>query len=63
MKIAPDASMGDGLFDVFVLGDFKRLELVSQIWKIYPGVHVGHRKILWRRGRTVEIEADRHTST
>lgn len=55
MKIAPGARMDDGLLDVFVLGNFSRLELVSQIWKIYPGVHVGHRKVLWKRGHTVEI--------
>lgn len=61
MKIAPGASMDDGLFDVFVLGDFTRLELASQIWKIYPGVHVGHRKVLWRRGARVEIAPSRAT--
>lgn len=61
MKIAPSASMDDGLFDIFVLGDFNRIELVSQIWKIYPGVHVGHRKVLWRRGRRIEIDVDRQT--
>ena len=37
------------------------LELASQIWKIYPGVHVGHRKVLWRRGTRVEIEPSRET--
>jgi diacylglycerol kinase (ATP) len=56
MKIAPRASMDDGLLDVFVLGDFTRLERVSQIWKIYPGVHVGLSKVLWKRAQTVEIE-------
>lgn len=56
MKIAPHAHMDDGYFDVFVLGDFTRLELLSQIWKIYPGVHIGHRKVLWQRGRTIEIQ-------
>lgn len=61
MKIAPGASMSDGLFDVFVLGNFTRLERVSQVWKIYPGVHVGHRKVLWRRGHTVEIVPQRTT--
>jgi diacylglycerol kinase family enzyme len=60
MKIAPEARMDDGLFDVFVLGDFTRLELLSQIWKIYPGAHVGHRKVLWKRGTAVEIEPEAH---
>jgi diacylglycerol kinase family enzyme len=55
MKIAPHASMVDALFDVLVLGDFSPGELLTQIWKIYPGVHVRHPKVAWLRGRSVEI--------
>lgn len=56
MKIAPYASMVDGLFDVLILGDFTRFELLSQIWKVYPGVHIRHRKVLWLTGHEVDIE-------
>lgn len=58
MKIAPMAKMDDGLLDVLVLGDFRRLELATQIWKIYPGVHVTHEKVLHVRGTTAEIETE-----
>jgi YegS/Rv2252/BmrU family lipid kinase len=55
MKIAPRAEMDDGLMDVLVLGNFSRAELLAQIWKIYPGVHLGHAKVAWLRGRHVEV--------
>jgi diacylglycerol kinase (ATP) len=56
MRIAPKASMDDGLFDVVVLGDFSRGQLLTHIWKIYPGVHLRHSKVAWTRGRRVEVE-------
>lgn len=56
MKIAPGARPDDGIFDVVVLGDFSRLELVSQIWRMYPGVHVRLGKVHWTTGRQVKIE-------
>lgn len=57
MKIAPPAQIDDGYLDVLVLGDFRRLELVRQIWKIYPGVHLTHNKVIHARARSVSIDA------
>ena len=56
MKIVPPATVDDGLLDVLVLGDFSPPELVAQIWKVYPGKHLEHPKVVWRRGARVEIE-------
>lgn len=56
MKIAPTAEMDDGRLDVLVLGNFRRLELASQIWKIYPGIHLSHRKVVHVQATSVEIE-------
>lgn len=56
MKVAPVASVTDGWLDVLILGDFSRAELVAQIWKIYPGTHVKHPKVLTVRARQVSIE-------
>ncbi len=58
MKIAPMARMDDGVLDVLILGDFRRLELATQIWKIYPGVHLAHEKVIHVRGASAEIETD-----
>jgi diacylglycerol kinase (ATP) len=55
MKIAPSASMDDGKLDVLVLGDFRRPELISQMWKLYPGSHVAHPKVLWTTGTTISV--------
>jgi YegS/Rv2252/BmrU family lipid kinase len=61
MLIAPDASLCDGAFDVFVLDDVpKRTLLLSLLPKVYRGKHVGHSAVHHFRGRTVEIiSADR----
>jgi diacylglycerol kinase (ATP) len=55
MRIAPQASMEDGKLDVLVLGDFRRAELISQIWKLYPGSHVAHPKVLWTTGTSITV--------
>ncbi|GAC1445533.1 MAG: diacylglycerol kinase family lipid kinase [Chloroflexota bacterium] len=55
MKIAPQASVCDGIFDILILGDFSKAELIGQVWKIYPGFHVAHRKVLSVRGSRVTI--------
>jgi YegS/Rv2252/BmrU family lipid kinase len=56
MKIAPRARIDDGELDVLVLGDFTRGELLTQIWKIYPGVHLSHSKVAWLRGSRVDVD-------
>jgi diacylglycerol kinase (ATP) len=55
MKVAPKAAVADGQLDVLILGDFSKAQLISQIWKIYPGFHVSHPKVLFVRGRRVSI--------
>jgi diacylglycerol kinase (ATP) len=58
MRIAPPAIMDDGHLDTVVLADFSKLERLTQIWKIYPGVHMKHRKVLWQRASEVVVETD-----
>lgn len=57
MKVAPQASIRDGKLDVLVLGDFTKVELMTQIWKIYPGIHARHRKVIGARVSRVRIES------
>lgn len=56
MKIAPSAALDDGKLDVIVLGAFSRVELLTQVWMVYPGLHVGHPKVSVARGVNVTIE-------
>ncbi len=58
MKITPDAEPDDGLFDVLLIGDVTKTELVRVMPKIYRGTHLPHPKGELLRGRTVSIEAD-----
>ena len=53
MKIAPPARMDDGELDIVLLGDLSRVELVSQIWKLYPGTHLRNPHVHWTRGKEV----------
>lgn len=46
MHIAPDASLHDGLLDVFVLEDVSRRELLSSLLpRVYLGRHVGRKGV------------------
>lgn len=58
MMITPDAEPDDGLFDVLLIGDLTKTELVRVVPKIYRGTHLPHPKGEVLRGQTVSIEAD-----
>jgi diacylglycerol kinase family enzyme len=58
MKITPDAEPDDGLFDVLLIGDVTKTELVRVMPKIYRGTHLPHPKGEVLRGRSVSIDAD-----
>ncbi len=58
MMITPDAEPDDGLFDVLLIGDVTKAELVRVMPKIYRGTHLPHPKGEVLRGAAVEIEAD-----
>ena len=55
MKIAPQAELDDGLFDIVLVKGMKILEFFSNVWKIYTGSHLSHPKINLIRGRKVEV--------
>jgi YegS/Rv2252/BmrU family lipid kinase len=58
MMITPDAEPDDGLFDVLLIGDLTKVELLRVMPKIYRGTHLPHPKGELLRGSTVSIEAD-----
>jgi diacylglycerol kinase (ATP) len=58
MMITPDAEPDDGLFDVLLIGDLTKTELVRVMPKIYRGTHLPHPKGEVLRGAAVAIEAD-----
>ena len=57
MKITPDAEPDDGLFDVLLIGDVSKRDLVTVFPKLYRGTHLPHPKAELLRGRVVEIDS------
>ena len=57
MMLCPDASPDDGLFDVLLIGDATKRDLVRTMPKIYRGTHLPHPKAELLRGRTVAVDA------
>jgi diacylglycerol kinase (ATP) len=57
MKIAPEAEPDDGLFDVLLIGDVSKLDLVRTMPRIYRGTHLPHPRAELLRGAAVTVEA------
>jgi YegS/Rv2252/BmrU family lipid kinase len=57
MKIAPHASLSDGLFDVIILENLNRFELLSNNSKIYYGGHLKHKKVKQIHGKKIHISS------
>ncbi|HET8651384.1 MAG TPA: diacylglycerol kinase family protein [Gaiellaceae bacterium] len=57
MMVTPDAEPDDGLFDVLLIKDATRLEVLREIPRIYKGTFLPHPKAEVLRGRAVEVIA------
>lgn len=58
MKIAPAASLDDGLLDVVVIEAASRLELMRALPTVYDGEHVSRPEVSVFTGRRVEIRGN-----
>jgi diacylglycerol kinase (ATP) len=58
MRLCPDASPDDGVFDVLLLGDVTKRDLLLTLPKLYRGTHLPHPKAELLRGRAVTVESD-----
>lgn len=58
MKIAPDAKIDDGLFDLCILREAGRIEFLSAFPRVFRGTHVTHPKVTMLRARIVKIESE-----
>lgn len=56
MKIAPGAKLDDGLFNIVVLGNFNKLQLLWHLPKIYQGNHLQVRGVSVYQGTSVVLE-------
>ena len=57
MHMTPKAKPDDGVFDVLLIGDITKHDLVQTLPKIYRGTHLPHPKAEELRGREVRVEA------
>jgi diacylglycerol kinase (ATP) len=57
MMICPEASPDDGLFDVLLIGDLTKRDLMFTLPKTYRGRHLPHPKAELLRGTAATIEA------
>jgi diacylglycerol kinase (ATP) len=53
MKIAPEAVLDDGLFDVVAVGDMSAAEILRNSYRLYLGTHLGLRDVRHARARRV----------
>lgn len=56
MKVAPNAELDDGMFDVIAMGDFGFGDLLKSGRRLYQGTHLSMDKVTARRARVVEAE-------
>jgi YegS/Rv2252/BmrU family lipid kinase len=57
MMICPEAEPDDGVFDVLLIGDLTKRDLLLTLPKTYKGRHLPHPKAELLRGAHVEIDA------
>ena len=58
MMMLPEAEPDDGLFDVLVIGDVTKRDLLFTLPKAYRGKHLPHPRLEVLRGRVVTVDAD-----
>lgn len=57
MKVAPDAIIDDGFFDIIILGDLSKIDLIRSFPLIYKGKHLSHPKVKHYRGSRIKIKS------
>jgi diacylglycerol kinase (ATP) len=62
LLMAPAARMDDGLFDVVVVKDIGKVDLMLNFPKIYSGRHLEHPKFSLYRSRSVRIDTPTNQS-
>lgn len=59
MMIAPHARIDDGLLDMVIIHDMKKLELLKCLPQLYSGKHQNHPKVKMYQGKRIDIQCTR----
>lgn len=62
MRIAPQAATDDGLFDVVLVKDAHKLDVLMTLRRVYDGSHLAHPAVQYKRARRVMIESQQPVS-
>ena len=57
MHTAPGASVNDGLFDVLIIDDLGKLDLLWSLPRICKGTHLTHPKVTLKQAREIEVSS------
>jgi diacylglycerol kinase family enzyme len=57
MYVAPGASLNDCLFDVMIVRDMGKFELLRAFPRVYKGTHVTHPKVVMGKAAEVTVES------
>jgi diacylglycerol kinase (ATP) len=59
MRIAPDAMLTDGLYDICLVKDVGKFEFLRTFHKVFKGKHTTHPAVRMLRSKYVKVESDR----
>jgi len=57
MKIAPDANLSDQLFDVILLKEMSKIEMIMKLPKLQKGSHIYEKEVEVVRTKSIKIES------
>ncbi len=57
MKIAPDAKLDDGFFDVVNIGDIKTAKILFNAFRLYDGSHLSLAEVKHKTAKRIEVRA------
>lgn len=57
MFTAPDADITDGLFDLLIIGNIGKADLLRSLPRIYKGTHLTHPKVMMKQAKEIEIQS------
>ena len=55
MKIAPDAKLDDGFFDVVNIGDIKTAKILLNAYRLYDGSHLSLAEVKHKNAKRIEV--------
>ncbi|MBN1176198.1 MAG: diacylglycerol kinase family lipid kinase [Dehalococcoidales bacterium] len=57
MFTAPHATIDDGYFDVMIIGDISKPDLLWSLPRVYRGTHLTHPRVTMRKAKEIEIRS------